>query len=73
VGVYDNDAVAPADFRGAIIVQAEPDNGGGDPITVQQDVIFATLVPDEEHGDVANELFVSITSFNEGGSGGNGT
>jgi hypothetical protein len=62
-------AVAPANFRGAIIVQAEPNNGGN-PGTVQQDAIFATLVPEEEHSEVANELFISITSFNQGGSGG---
>jgi hypothetical protein len=62
-------AVAPADFRGAIVVQAEPNNGGN-PGTVQQDAIFATLVPDEEHSEVADELFISITSFNQGGAGG---
>ena len=61
--------VAPTYFHGAIVVQAAP-NDGGNPGTVELDAIFATLMPDETHGSVANELFVSITSFNTGGRGG---
>ncbi len=59
-------AVAPLDFRGAIVVQTEPDNGGN-PGTVELDAIFAELVPNEEHGNVANELFETITAFEQGG------
>jgi hypothetical protein len=55
---------APASFRGAILVQAAPNNGGGDAaITIQSDVVFATLVSNVEQGEFENELFESITSL----------
>ena len=56
----------PLFFRGSIMLQAAP-NDGGNPGTVELDVVFAELIPDQTHGNVATDLLLSITAFNPGG------
>ncbi len=60
--------VAPLFFRGVITVQAAP-NDGGDPGTVESEVVFDELIPNQTHGNVATDEFNSITFFNQGGGG----
>jgi hypothetical protein len=59
--------VAPPTFRGSIIVQTAPVDGGN-PGTVERAGIFAQLFPLVTNGGVATPIYVTITPFNQGGS-----
>jgi hypothetical protein len=56
--------VAPPNFSGAILVEAEPANGGN-PGTVERDQVFLELFPRVLNGTIANPIYESYTFFSK--------